>query len=254
MNTKICINSNYSDNAALVAFVNNIDEEMNRGGELLFSGRNTVKRFVINGFDEPIVVKRFRKPNALNSLIYGNLRTSKAKRAYENAFELIARGFFTPTPFAYVEQRHCGRMGYCFFLTSECCDDHIGSKLSPPIYDTTIADAFAEFVAQLHTKGVLHYDLNSTNVLYNIDNGKISFSLIDINRMKFFRSGSEMPMRDAFENLTLFTGEKDIFTYVATKYVECRGLPKSFVDKALEQKRRHDRSYTRRKKFSRMFK
>ena len=73
MKTKICINTTYSSNAALRAFVDNIDDEMNRGGETIFSGRNIVKRFQISGFDQTIIVKRFRKPNALNRFIYGNI-------------------------------------------------------------------------------------------------------------------------------------------------------------------------------------
>ncbi|MCR5696029.1 MAG: hypothetical protein K6G73_03520 [Marinilabiliaceae bacterium] len=254
MKTKICINTKYSSNAALRAFVDNIDDEMNRGGETIFSGRNIVKRFQISGFDQTIIVKRFRKPNALNRFIYGNIRATKAKRAYQNAFELIARGFSTPEPFAYVELSSCGVMGVCYYLSSECCYAPICDKLNPPDFDKSMADAFAKFVAQLHTKGVVHCDLNSTNVLYNIENGDVKFELIDINRMKFFDANKVMPIDVALDNLTLFTGDMDVFTYVATRYVDYRALPKSTVEKALERKNRHDVNYKRKRKFSRLFK
>ena len=253
MKTTIVINPAFAANAALVSFINNIDDEMQRG-TTIFSGRNVVKRFEIDGFDRPIIVKRFRKPTFVNTLVYGHLRKTKARRAYLNAFEIIKRGFSTPTPFAFIEQTHCGLMGFCYYISGECNDAPIGSKIHPSAFDSTFAQAFARYVVSLHSAGILHYDLNSTNVLYNNENEEFNFSLIDINRMKFCPLGLHPQRGEVLENLTLFTGDLYVFSFVASKYIEIDKSAQFTLAEAVAWKQKHDRHYSRRKSFSHFFK
>lgn len=56
----------------------------------------------MNGLE--INVKRYRVPIFINRIAYTFFRKSKACRAYNNAFEVIKRGFETPESIAYIEE------------------------------------------------------------------------------------------------------------------------------------------------------
>jgi len=112
-------------------------------------------------------------------------------------------------------------------------------------FNKIMAADYARFVARLHQKGVIDIDLNAGN-------GRYTFSLIDINRMKFFKGYP--PMDECLENLTRFTGRMDVFEYVAHEYVKARGWDDAMVMKLLEAKKKHDWKWEHRKDFSRYFK
>ena len=68
-------------------------------GELIFSGRNRLRRVTVGGAD--VVVKRYKRFNAVRK-VTRRFRPSKARRAYHNALRLIELGIKTPAPLAYV--------------------------------------------------------------------------------------------------------------------------------------------------------
>lgn len=238
----------------------NIRERFPKEGKVIYSGRNTVKLMTIateQGMQD-VIVKRFSCRNIFQKIAYSFFSRSKAYKAYHNAIMLESLGFNTPKAFAYVEYRsHC-LLKECYYISDI---DH-GTDLATllpvhgnDVFSAPLADAFGKFVATLHSKGVIHHDLNSTNVRYTIDNdGGFSFSLIDINRMKFFPQGTTIPMNECLENLTRFTGRVDIVEYVARSYARYRGLnEESFAKQAVAVKIAHDKAWKRRKKITHPF-
>ena len=62
-----------------------------------------------------------------------------------------------------------------------------------------ILDALASFLLRMHNNGILHNDLNISNILYGDDTGgQYRFQVIDTNRMTFNRT---LSMRQRLDNL-----------------------------------------------------
>lgn len=146
---------------------------------VLYAGRNTLK---IIG--EDIVVKAFHRPRFPNSLIYGLLRASKAKRSYTNALLL---GELTPQPLAYKECR-CGGL---------LRDSYYACRLSAlpftwrivardPLFKhrEQIARGIGRFMAKMHEKGCFPLDFSGGNILVNEDGSQVQ--LVDVNRMRHY--------------------------------------------------------------------
>ena len=75
-------------------------------GKLLHRGRNEIRRLLIDG--KPIVVKRYKRPNIVQRVVYPFFRQSKCRRAYDYAALFRQRGIATPRELAYVEHCHHG--------------------------------------------------------------------------------------------------------------------------------------------------
>lgn len=246
---------------AFTAFAESIKDRMQTCGTTIFSGRNTIKVMDVEsgeGENLRVVVKHFRKPNLLKKLGYVLGGKTKARKAFDNGQELLARGIATPEPYAAVDYTCCGIACDSYLLTAEESLPPVEDKL--PVYgtdafDKATAEAFAGFVAEMHGKGILHHDLNPTNVRYRkTADGRLQFSLIDINRMTFYPSGTDIPMKDCMENMTRFTGRMDIFEYVARQYARCRNLDEqAFCDEAVAQKKAHDAAWRRKKRLAHPF-
>lgn len=241
-----------------VDFVNLLPETFDNSGKTVFSGRNTIKVFKVEwgGKAQEVCVKRFKRPNAAQKIAYTFFRTTKAQRAFENAHELIRRGFDTPEPMAYVRTTRCGLVDYCYYVSATDYNPPIKEQLNDPEeFSKEVAAGFARFAARLHENGILDIDLNSTNVLYSMQSdGTCHFSLIDINRMRFMPEGCKLPIGECMENLTRFTGRYDLFRYVAERYVECRSLPAETVEQLVNVKKIHDEKWRRRKSMLKIFK
>ena len=83
----------------LEAFVRSLPERFDRGeGRVIHKRRNELR--VISHEGQAYVVKSYRRPIAVNRIVYGFLRASKAKRAYDNANLLLSLGIGTPEPVA----------------------------------------------------------------------------------------------------------------------------------------------------------
>lgn len=254
--TKVIISPLYSSNVKVKNFITHLPETFRHEGVMLYNKRNVIKSFILDTSDEilqSVVVKRYKRPNAIQRIAYSFFRSSKARRAFCNAAELRRRGINTPQEIAYIEQWSNALFEYGYYIS--------GSDNAPPIreklidqqaFDRTMAADFAAFAAELHEKGILHHDLNSTNVLYHLHNGHYRFSVIDINRMRFFSENTQPSKDECFNNLTRFTGRMDLFEYVLQCYAEKRGWDtETTVREAIELKNKHDEQWRRRKKFLR---
>lgn len=255
---KTVISFEYQMNPKVQEFVEHLPVIFEKEGEILYNKRNLIKRFRIDPSDEilnSIVVKRYKRPNLIQKITYTYFRSSKAKRAFYNAAELRKRGVSTPQEIAYIEQNENGFLKYGYYISGSDDAPAIRERLIElKDFDKLMAADFAVFAAILHEKGILHHDLNSTNVLYHANNGHYSFSVIDINRMKFYPEG-QMPSReDCFENLTRFTGRMDLYEYVLKCYLEKRAwYTEATMQEAIETKVRHDEQWKRRKSFLKRF-
>lgn len=233
---------------------NTIRDTFAQQGTLLYNGRNQVKLMRLDlGDTAPteVVVKRFMCRNIFQRIAYTFFSHSKARKAYDNAMRLIKLGINTPHPYAYVEYKSSLLLKECYYISGVDTGRDLAELL--PVhgnapYSVALADAFGAFVAQLHHQGIIHHDLNSTNVRFHTnDNEHYTFSLIDINRMRFYPANS-IPLYARLENLTRFTGRCDITRYVANAYAKAYGEdPEHFTQLASRVKQRHDRRWRRRK-------
>lgn len=171
-------------------------------GKVFCNRRNLVEKITLQGVE--MVVKRYKQPNLFNRFVYTSLRKSKARRAYEYAFRLLASGVDTPLPVAYVEVKRGGlfSIGYFFslFMPHAVLSD-VGNCVVPCKGNLT-AD-LAGFVLSLHSQGILPGDFNPGNVFFwfNDVEGRYNFALTDINRMRFGKRASLSEAMRSFEQL-----------------------------------------------------
>lgn len=196
-----------------------IPDYFEKHGELLFAGRNTIKRFCLGGID--VVVKRYGHITAFNRLMYSTFRKSKARRAYEHAAQLRESGISTPEEIAMIETYKNGILQDCYFI-SAYSSYHSMTFLRDKGFDREsmypLIDAMVEWIVELHDKGILHQDLNVSNILYKkMANGKFVFQVIDNNRMKFSKKPS-MNMR--LKNLRKLSVDMELHNYILKQYAQ----------------------------------
>lgn len=226
-NQTYLIVAGYQGDARVETFVENLPERFENEGTMIYNKRNVIKTFELDRNDAVlgrVVVKRYKLPVLFQRIVYSFFRPTKAKRSFLHAGVLLERGFHTPAPIAYLEEREGGLFKYGYFVSE--ADD------APPLvdklphegdFDASVAETFAAFVADLHCKGILHHDLNCTNVLYHTDDGKDTFSLIDINRMTIYPLGKKPARKECYANLTRFTKRMDILEAVVRAYARVCG-------------------------------
>lgn len=248
------VSSNYINNQLVTTFIDNLFVLFEQEGVSLYNKRNVIKSFVVDPNDEilsQVVVKRYKRPMYFQRLVYSFFKKSKAERSFHNARILRERGISTPREIAYVEKWRGGLFEYGYYISASDMAFPIVDKLpNEGEFDKKMADCFAAFVAELHQKGLLHHDLNSTNVLYHLCDNKSGywFSLIDINRMKIYSEGKTPSRKECFLNMTRFTGNMELFEYVAKSYIECRNwVMVRSLKEVMNIKKRHDAAYRRRK-------
>lgn len=219
-------------------------------GTLLYNGRNQIRLFEVAG--EKLVVKQYKRHNLLKMFVYTFFRPNKARRSYENAIALRARHILTPHEIAYLEETRVSLVQQVYYVCAYTDWQPIQTRLiDQNPYDAALGTAYAHFVASLHQHGILHRDLNPTNVLYREQEGNYHFQLIDINRMQFF--DSPVPKAESMENLTLFWWLSPIYLYILKIYATDRGWTDAEIEEACEVKKRHDRHWVRKKRITHMF-
>ncbi|MDE6445785.1 MAG: LPS kinase Kdo/WaaP [Alistipes sp.] len=217
-------------------------------GEVLHAGRNTIRAIETDG--QRLAVKRFKRPNALNALIYAYVRKSKAQRAYEHAERLRTMGIDTPEPIAWSEIRRRGVIADTYFVARFTSWRPLLDAIEryPEDDSRAVLEAFAGFTARLHEQGVEHKDFNSTNTIYACDPETRSyrFQLIDINRMHFHRSA--LTPDQGIANFRRLTGRTDAFRYLLDRYAAVRGL-ESFATRLKGMRNRLHFKYLRTLKY-----
>ena len=232
--TKLILHEDYKN---LHPFLSSLPEQFDTSGDLMFQARNTIKSYRIEGMD--IVVKSYGNPLFINRIIYGNIRSSKAKRAYNYALKLRDYGIGTPQPLAYIEIKKGLILHKSFFISLKSTFPNRLSDLctETPAKDVDkLARGIAVFTAKLHDLGILHKDYSSGNLLYEINKDEVLLQVIDLNRMRFGRVGRKKGCKN-FERLCL---NDEILSRIAEEYAEVRSFDKAIcVEEVLKYNRKH---------------
>lgn len=212
----LLINPKYTH---LTDFLTDIEHQFEKGRPI-FRGvsRNEVRELHIGG--QTIWVKRYGKTKLKHKL--RPWRTSQAKRAYIGPLRLRERGFDSPEPIAYISLRQ-GLFSRCKYFVSLKMDLRFCMEDFADLHDKEYAEgitAFGKFMAKLHDKGVKHTNLSSKNILFDYDEGRWRFALMDANRIK---TTHRIGIKDGCKNFARLSGSRDFFTAVAAVYAQERG-------------------------------
>lgn len=216
----------HPDYSHLSSNLRKVLNEFSKTGEYVTKGgRNEIKKTVVD--DVSLNIKKFKTPNAIQSLVYKYLRKSKAKRSYEYALKLIGFGIKTPSPIAYLET-FSGGLKESFYVSGQIDYDFDFRKLihHPKFKDRNeILRQFTQFTFKLHENGVNFLDHSPGNTLIiEREEGEYDFYLIDLNRMRFESMNFEKRMHN-FRRLWL---SKRMIKVMATEYA-------NLYDKSVEE-------------------
>ena len=202
-------------------FMEQIERYFVESDATIHKARNELKVIAYEGVE--LVVKAFRRPNALNRFVYAALRDSKAKKSYDNAITLQELGITTPRPVGYIEFKTAVSFGKSYFVSLKVPYDFTIREplLNPdwPDHDRIMRE-FGAFTATLHQKGVLHRDYSPGNILITKTQEGYRFDLVDINRMRFGGVSRE----EGYKNLSKLWGNSTDLTLIAQGYAEAMGL------------------------------
>lgn len=220
MKTNIHINSKYN---VLEEFVLSIPSIFDNSGQVLYRGRNIIKKYHYRGFE--INVKSFKIPSFINKFAYCYLRDSKAKRSYNHALYLKEQGIGTPDPIACIEIFKGSLFDKSYYISiHENTDGSIRDIFdygSQTKNQALVAD-FIVFTASLHKKKILHKDYSPGNILYRKETDGYHFLLVDLNRMKL-NSCNIISGCKSFRRLKL---DKEDVLYISVLYSRMCGYNK----------------------------
>lgn len=161
--------------------------------------RNTVQRVLLG--DVPVVVKRFRRPNLLNSFVYTHLRPCKADRSFDNACRFIERGVPTAEPIAVIIDHKGWLMTDSWYISRAVDAEPIGVTVTEAdrpemdrMFDTMpMLQQFFDFAVGLFRDEIYQRDFNRGNFLVvQRKPGEWIFPLVDINRVSYGAVTPEM--------------------------------------------------------------
>lgn len=170
----------------------------------LRKARNVIWR-IDDLLDKPIVAKKpLRMPP--HKLLLDKFKPCKSKRSWNAAAELLRRGIPTALPIAYFERIDDKSLTENYYL----CDlvDHDfsareiltafneGATEYQGVNEDDLYQQLSYFLLDLHGRGVFFRDLAGGNILIKKQaDGKLDFTLIDINRARFFNRYLTLPER-----------------------------------------------------------
>lgn len=223
---------------SLRPFIEALPQCFEEEGRIIYEGRNTVKVMEVDGYR--LNVKRFLIPRSLSERIKRSyLRRSKCREAYLHALHLLEKGFETPQPIAYVEERKKGLIAYSYYVSFQSPYSHTFYELEESEIEECkdVIVSFARFTARLHEAGFLHKDYSPGNILFDRIDGIYHFSLVDINRMRL----GKVSMKRGCKNFRKLWGKKELFFCMAKEYARMRGF---------DEKECANLIWTERKRFS----
>lgn len=215
-NIKLTINPAYD---RVSAFVSNLHAIFESEGKTIYDKRNKVKMFEVDG--AAFVVKRYKRPFILQRIDYTFIRQSKARRAYNYALKMRNLSIDTPEPVACVEVYKFGLFSVGYFVSTYCGDPDM--KVIKENVMEDLVEAFAAFIVEMHEKGIMHGDLNLSNILYRADKDSkhgFHFTVIDTNRSHFLKSPS---MRQCLRNMVRISHDRDLNKRIIGYYAKMRG-------------------------------
>ena len=224
-------------------FLETLPDRFETEGKYIYGGRrNLIKSFLMPDGME-VNVKRYHEPKGINLMVYSSgLRKPKGQRAYEYAGILNKKGIATPEPIAYLEMRRAGLLGQSYFVSRQCPYSHRLYELgdAPSEIYEPIAAALARFTAYMHEQEVLHLDFSPGNILWEKKGDDYSFSIVDINRMRF----GPVSLRSGCKSFARLWGPKRFIQLLVRQYAELRAFDADKAEKvAMEARRKFWRHY-----------
>lgn len=170
-------------------------------GELIYSGRNVVKKFIVG--EKSLIVKKYKIPNLVQRIAYTFWRKSKAMRAYLYAERLNGMGINTPAGIACLELSSGGLFHTGFFVSEECTYSPVSAVMDESSSSADMSVCLGRFIAYMHGKGFLHGDLNLSNILYKkMPDSRVDFVVIDTNRSRFADNPSRKACLDNMKRIS----------------------------------------------------
>jgi Lipopolysaccharide kinase (Kdo/WaaP) family. len=145
-------------------FLKSIPTIFKNEGKIIYNKRNCVKLFSFDGAD--FVVKKYKSPNIVQSISYSFFKKSKAERAFIYADYFKNNGISTPQGICFIEIKKHLLLTESYFVSAVCNMPSLMSVLNCDDFDQTLARELATFLVYMHSKGILHGDLNLTNILF----------------------------------------------------------------------------------------
>ena len=241
MNKLSSINDKYfSFQEKINLFIKNFNQQ----GELIKDSRNTVKVFKID--DLQINIKRFKRPNFINRLVYSFFRSTKACRSFLYANKLLDYDILTPDPIAYFENSKCFILNDSFYVCKNIDYDfdmkHVFENKQLESRDKLIKK-FVLFTHKLHENGVIFLDHSTSNTIIKKVDDDYKLFLIDLNRMKF----KKMTFEERLKNFRRLNLSDDSIKKVSHFYSEIVNLNKDLIFEKIK-KYSHDFQVNRNKR------
>jgi len=209
------INPTYRDHSkTLDRFILNYETEGEAFGN---QDRNSLRLFKLN--DELVNIKSFKKPNALNKVVYKFFRKSKAQRSFEYANKLKELAIGTPEPVAFYEVNSGLLFGKSYYISEQLTNDityrELTTDFNIPNYELLLR-AFTRFTYTLHENNVNFLDHSPGNTLIKYNNGDYKFYLVDLNRMNF----EPMTFQKRIKNFAKLTIHKSMIEVMSDEYAK----------------------------------
>lgn len=196
-------------------------EKFRNAGRILADGnRNQIRVFELNG--ESVAIKAFKIPNVVNKIAYRFFRKSKARRSFEYASRILAKGILTPQPIAYAEDKNGLTFGESYYICRHLdydltYRDLVENELNEERVE--ILKAFTEFTFSMHEKGIHFLDHSPGNTLIVKKPEGYDFYLVDLNRMEF----KPLDFNTRIKNFSRLTPKKEMVEIMAREYSRLAG-------------------------------
>ncbi|MBT1701896.1 lipopolysaccharide kinase InaA family protein [Chryseosolibacter indicus] len=232
-----------SEFTGLRSWILNLPETFNEMGTVMKDNRNILRKTKEAG--QEIVVKDFKGMYFLNRLAYSLFAKSKAEKSFNHSAILNERGIATPQHIAWVNCYRWGILTRCYFISifspAQTFIETINElKDSAPHLKEKLLRDFAGFAKKLHKSEIYHKDFSNGNVLVTKADDRFEFSLVDLNRIKFFPVNYVQGLKNF---ATLGLTQEDLYTIIE-EYALLRNEDVSSSIKILEEYRQR-KSYRR---------
>ena len=233
-NTSIISNIRYSGDKSLQDLLLHLPEHFASGkGELIYDGRNKLRRFILpSGLT--VIVKSYKRPNIFQRICYSSFWKNKAIKSYIFGNKLLEYDIDTPGPIAAVTYKNfIGCISEYFFVSTENKDPNCLVLRDGHIKNTdadALIDALATYLAKLHKIGFLHGDTNLSNFLYHKqEDNSYHFAVIDTNRSRFLNRPATR--QEALKNLSRLTHKRELLSSLVKSYARKRDWDENLVEK-----------------------
>ena len=221
-------------------------------GKLINDSRNTVKVFRID--DLYINIKRFKRPNFINRLVYSFFRSTKACRSFLYANKLLDYKILTPDPIAYIENSKYYLLEDSFYVCKNIDYDfdmkHVFENKELQQRDKLIKK-FVLFTHKLHENGFMFLDHSTSNTIIKKIENDYKLFLIDLNRMNF----KKMNFEDRLKNFRRLNLSDDSIKKVSHFYSEIVNVNKDLIfEKIKKYSQNFQINRRKRKKIKNIFK